>query len=155
MYKFADMILVTRFEEALWLFHINVFFCEAVQERSNKVNSPEPQVMFGSDGHGHSDRFKPGDSCPHFIVIDPKLLSIPLSNYPGLILHCKTHGAWKSYPSLAIYMIYLCTPEVGKSFPSHPFMRDILYPCGWKIIHLCEIYCTLRVWISISFILQT
>ena len=43
------------------------------------------------------------------------------------IAHYKTHGAWKSYPGLAIYMIYFCTPEVGKSFPSCPFMWDILY----------------------------
>ena len=63
-----------------------------------------------------------------------------------IVYHCKTHGAWKSYPGLAIYMKYLCTPKVGKSFPSHPFIRDILYPCGWKIIHLCEIYYTPCSW---------
>ena len=106
--------------------------------------------------------------CSILVTIVPLQLSFSLWTFTCIALlfihslicslvvytHCKTHGAWKSYPGLAIYMIYLCTPEVGKSFPSHPFMRDILYPCGWKIIHLCEIYCTLRVWISISFILQ-
>ena len=68
-------------------------------------------------------------------------------------VHCGTHGAWKSYSGLVIYMIYFiplwleshnwvihlweifCISAVGKSYLSHPFVWDILYPCGWKIIH--------------------
>ena len=57
--------------------------------------------------------------------------------------HCGTHEVWKSYPGLAFYVRYFvplwlenhilvihlhdiyCTPAVGKSYFSHPFMWDI------------------------------
>ena len=62
--------------------------------------------------------------------------------------HYRTHGARNSYPSLAIYVRYIvplwyenhsvckiyCTLMAGKSYPSHPFVCDIWYPCSWKII---------------------
>ena len=67
--------------------------------------------------------------------------------------HCGTHRAWKSYSGLAIHMRYFiplwleshnwvihlweifCISAIGKSYLSHPFIWDILYRYGWKIIH--------------------
>ena len=54
----------------------------------------------------------------------------PLWDRWGLFFH-----PWLSH----LYEIY-CTLEVGKSFPCYPFMWDILYLCGWKIIPSSSIY---------------
>jgi hypothetical protein len=46
---------------------------------------PQFQVVFCGNSSGHPNGFKLGYSCPCLIIVNPKLLSISLSDYPGLI----------------------------------------------------------------------
>ena len=143
-----------------------------------------PKLAKSHDCHGHFGKvMKPFLGSKNHLKMAQKIVKnrkkVNHCLFTLLIaLHCGTHGAWKSYPGLAIYVIYFvplwleshnwvihlweifCTSAVGKSYLSHPFMLDILYPYSWKIIwyiiplwlenhtlviHLHEIYCTFAV----------
>ena len=72
----------------------------------------------------------------------------PNRNTTGLS-HCKTNGAGNSYPGLAVYVRHI----VPLWLENHTMVIHLCEVCGttfgWKIIHhfihLCEVYCTVRV----------
>ena len=140
MYEFAYMVFVPGFNETFWLLHVNIFFCEAIQVCSNKIDLPKLEVVFSCYGHSHSDRLQLGNSCLCLIVVDPKLLSIAFPDQSSFIFDTVTfpipfnviylHWAHDVHSWWRLYQIpgMLCFQRLHLNFHQY-------YPSLWVCTH--------------------